>query len=340
MNKIIILHRDDLYGLTRSEPIANIVYESFPDPLLKFLDADFIAFEDDRTGLLKILKNNYGTCITISHEHFLMAIDRITQMAAMDAEFPKDRQDLIKQAQSNLFRKAELEGKDGARIFSKEEYDQEVKSLATGYLEANPKVIHMLERIKTDPYMNPIGIETTEPKWPGDMVMAQRMMEHALAFTRKELTAEEFHSEVENMAQYYGENIVVDTNYIINSEVDSAISIASADWYSPIEFPVNLCQAIIFFNPIFDSVFKVIFQQGETYFTSTLQISYPEIYAEIKKDCGFWCKDTDLYKQLLTIGCTHEECMINTILKAIYRFRIHKWFNRTKSLDHLIKKQS
>lgn len=316
MNKIIILHRDDLYGLTRNEPIANIVYESFPDPLLKFLDADFIAYEDDITGLLKILKNNYGTCITISYEHFLMAIDRITQISAMEADFPVD------QAMEPIgcF-------KGMTRL---------------GNMVERPIMRSNIDKINPYPELDNIYALYPEEKreHPADMEVAKLMMEHALAFTRKELTAEEFHSEVENMAQYYGENIVIDTNHIINSEVDSAISIASADWYGPIEFPVNLCQATIFFNPMFDSIFKIMFQQGETYFISTLQISYPEIYAEIKKDCGFWCKDTDLYKQLLTIGCTHEECMINTILKAIYRFRIHKWFNRTKSLDHLIKKQS
>lgn len=313
MNKIIILHRDDLYGLTRNEPIANIVYESFPDPLLKFLDADFIAYEDDITGLLKILKNNYGTCITISYEHFLMAIDRITQISAMEADFPVD------QAMEPI-----------------------------GYFKGMTRLGNMVERPimrsnidKINPYPELDNIYALYPEekreHPADMEMAKLMMEHALAFTRKELTAEEFHSEVENMAQYYGEQIVIDPNYLINEEVGSAIYLSKHRVKQEKEsFPVNLCQAILYFNPRFDNIFKVMFQNTEVFFTSTLQISYPELYAEIKKECGFWCQDTDLYKQMVQLGCTHEECMINTLLKAIFRFRRLIKYNQIKSLDHLI----
>lgn len=292
MKKIIILHRDDLYGLTRREPIANIVYESFPDPLLKFLKADFIAFEDDRTGLLKILKNNYGTCITISHEHFLMAIDRITKISATEASFPKDMQDKM--------------------------------------IPPDEKVWKILNEIPSDPIMNPhIGFD---PAAVGCDVSAFIGNNGISTYFDRTENNKAFEEQVSNMAQYYGENLVVDFSYQIDQKVKEAVDIFRGQGYylARDKFPECLTEAILYFNRGFDNVFKVMFQHTEIYFTSTLQVSYPELYTEIKKECGFWCKDTPLYKDLLTFGGDHEEFMINTILKGIFRFRN---YGRDKSGD-------
>lgn len=291
MNKIIILHRDDLYGLTRSEPIANIVYESFPDPLLKFIEADFIAFEDDRTGLLKILKNNYGTCVTIPYASFLMAIDLVTKQEAITANFPKDMQDKM--------------------------------------IPPDEKVWRILNELSTDPIMNPhIGFD---PAAVGCDVSAFIGNNGISTYFDRTENNKAFEEQVSNMAQYYGENLVVDFSYQIDQEVKRTIALsAEAKNIGKDIFPESLCEAILYFNPKFDNVFKVMFQHTEIYFTSTLQVSYPEIYAEIKKECGFWCKDTPIYKDLLTFGGDHEEFMINTILKGIFRFRN---YGRDKSGD-------
>lgn len=316
MNKIIILHRDDLYGLTRNEPIANIVYESFPDPLLKFLDADFIAFEDDRTGLLKILKNNFGACVVMPCASFYTAIQLMTRPEAMNPPFLKDQYKSITEGTVKV-------SMDGTMTdFEQGELQIIDRTTGKGLLPAANY------KIEIDPYKQEIR---------DDRIMALKMLENAIEFTRREPSLDEFQKEVMNMSNYYGENLVVDFSYLIDQEVASAFTfIEEYKTRNKDIFPESLLEAIHYFNPKFDNVFKIMFQNSEIYFTSTLQISYPELYAEIKKECGFWCKDTPLYKDLLTYGGDHEEFMINTLLKAIFRFRTMLKFDQIKSLDHLI----
>lgn len=311
MNKIIILHRDDLYGLTRSEPIVNIVYESFPDPLLKFLDADFIAFEDDRTGLLKILKNNFGACVVMPCASFYVALHLMTRPEAMNL-FPEKPKIAIEPSKN-----APLAdwGKDQA---------------AKG-LSGDIQVLLMPNEENTKPKPNySVGFD---PAAVGCDVSAFVVRDNGVVkYIGRSNDPEKFRKEALNMAQYYGENLVVDFSYLIDQKVKEAADIFNGQGYflARDKFPEDLTTAILYFNRDFDNVFKIMFQHTEIYFTSTLQVSYPELYADIKKECGFWCKDTPLYKELLNYGGDHEEFMLNTILKGIYRFRN---YGRNKSND-------
>lgn len=282
------------------EPIDKIQLESFHDPLAEFEYADFIAFEDYQNGLFKILKNTRGTCVTMPYVSFLMVIDFINKTSAMQADFPKDIQD------------KEIPWSE----INSQSFDGHKSNYPVSDNAEIPKFIVGFDPAAVGCDVNAFTVRD------GQKIIHVDRDENPDALKERA---------VEYMKNYYGDIIIYDSSHLIDQEVKRTIALsAEAKNTGKDIFPESLCEAILYFNPKFDNVFKVMFQHTEIYFTSTLQVSYPELYAEIKKECGFWCKDTPLYKDLLNFGGDHEEFMINTILKGIFRFRN---YGRDKSGD-------
>jgi hypothetical protein len=313
MKKILILHRSDLYNLTSDLAMQDIEAEHFKIQIKDFNSASFIAFEEN--GLLKILKNDRGACVTIPYASLLMAIEMVTKQEAIRAQLPKD-------AQEEYFRP------DNDTIQLPPDYADFSK--LKGYIQPDGKIHRILNRIPNDPYFNMfnIGYDPTAKNQLGPVAVVYdphqpNNTKAAVAiFKGRDDEPEKFHKEVIKTAEYYGHQLLEDYNDEINSSVATAFEQKDFFWHNRDVFPETLWEAILFFIIYFSDVPNLVFQHTEIHFTSTLRISHPEIYAKIKKECGFWCQDTQLYKNLSTIyKCDHEECLINTILKGIYRYR-------------------
>jgi hypothetical protein len=285
MKKILILHRSDLYNLTSDLPIEKLSVEAFRITGQEFEEAEFIAFEEG--GLLKILKNLHGACVTMPWTSFLMAIDLITKQEAVKARFAPDI---------------------GEQYFTPD-FHFAIPP------KPEPKFIIGDDPASKD-QSKPVAVlyDPLQPVNPKAAVAIYRSLNQS---------GTEFHEEAMKTAKYYGGNMLPDYDDLINSAVASAIE--NSDTYN-FAFPENLTEAILYFN---EYVPDVIFEKPEFWYAPVFPTMHPDKYKTIAKECGFWCEDTPLYKSLKhNFKCDHEACMINIIIKAVYRF---KKFNLSKN---------
>lgn len=338
MNQFYVLHRNNLFNLASDLPMEDIQLEHCMIDIKIAETAAFIAFEEN--GILKILRNTQGECAIIPSASLMTAIQFITKPNALNvfkaidnietdplkidwtANGPKgyfDADQLIKIPDWRF------SDPDKAPIASSEiafHYGEQMNANGMIVGVQKPQNIVMgcdpaSKEIIDDPTIGIYAKDDNDPNGPFHQI--------------RKYDPNEIHEEAMRLSKYYNVKIYNDFSGEITEQAKRAYEYVHRNPKEELgAFPESLTEAIIYFAPRFDNVFKIMFQHSEIYFTSTLRISYPELYAEIKKECGLWCEDTPLFKDLLTYGCKHEDCMINIILKAIYRFRN---FGRDRSGD-------
>lgn len=298
MNQFYVMHRNNLFNLASDLPMEDIQLEHCMIDIKIAETAAFIAFEEN--GILKILHNTQGECAIIPSASLMMAIQFITKQEAVKAAFPKDQSIASGEI---AFHYGEQMNANGMIV------GVQKPQLRIGYDPAHKDQI--------DPVIGIYAKDPNDPNGPFHQI--------------RKYDPNEIREEAMRLSKYYNVKIENDFSGEITEQAKWAYEYMQRNPREELgAFPESLAEAIIYFGPRFDNVFKIMFQHSEIYFTSTLRISYPELYAEIKKECGLWCEDTPLFKDLLTYGCKHEDCMINIILKAIYRFRN---FGRDRSGD-------
>lgn len=306
MKKILILHRSDLFNLTSDLPIGMISVEHFKIPLKDYEDAEFIAFEE--FGLIKILKNVRGRLATMPYVSFLMAINMATTPNS-----------LLNEVNDEYFIP------DGNSSFALPR-DYLTLDKIRGITKEGDQINYVLPDTPGPRFI--LGFDPAHKDQPGGVIAGVSYdplnvdnPKSAVVIYKQEddKYIQKFHQEVIKTSQYYGHQLLEDYNDEINSSVATAIEMGRPEMT---KFPETLSEAILYFNHYFNELPLLAFQKMEITFTLKLKISNPEIYARIKKECGFWCQDTALYKNLSYIyKCDHEECLLNTILKGIYRYR-------------------
>lgn len=284
----MILHRSDLFNLTSDLPIQEVEAEHFKIQIADFNSASFIAFEED--GLLKILKNDRGACITLTCTSFLMAAEMVTSGRAF-APFPVARTGI-----TDLM--LEYFKPDGSSTMAFKTPPKPESKFILGYDPAS--------KDQPDPVFAVYQKAANNPNVHFPEILEELKQYH-------------FDEEVMKTSQSYGHQLLDDYNDEINSSVATAIELGRP---ATPQFPETLSEAIVFFDHNFHDIPVLAFQHTEIHFTTTFKMKYPEVYTNIKKSCGFWCEDSPLYKNLsATYKCNHEACLLNIILKGIYRYR-------------------
>lgn len=341
MKKIMILHRSDLFTLTSALPIQELEAEHFKIRIADFNSASFIAFEED--GLLKILKNDRGACITLTCTSFLMAAQLVTSGRAFDP-FPVDKTGNPAPMQE-YFRPDYKDITPGSIMVS---LDGDYKDILEGEIslvdkrtgepiipplnyrfelpdKPDPKFIVGYDPVSKDQPDSVIGLYQKDPSNPnGPFIQVTRTKDNPGMLTPDQISLyngrpKEFYKELMKTSEYYGHHLLQDYNDEMNSSVATAIELGRP---ATPQFPETLSEAIVFFDHNFHDIPAIAFQHTEIHFTTTFKMKYPEVYTNIKKSCGFWCEDSPLYKNLsTTYKCDHEACLLNIILKGIYRYR-------------------
>lgn len=289
MKKIMILHRSDLFNLTSDLPIEMISVEHFKIPLKDYEGAEFIAFEE--FGLLKILKNIRGRLATIPYVSFMMAINMATTPST-----------LLNEVNGEHFKP---DGDPTATLppdYKDITPGSIMVSLDGDYNHISEGEISLVDKRTGEPIIPPLKYRLT----PDQISLYNGR-------------PKEFYKELMKTSEYYGHHLLQDYNDEMNSSVATAIEMGRP--VTP-QFPETLSEAIVYFDHNFHDIPVLAFQHTEIHFTTTFKMKYPEVYTNIKKSCGFWCEDSPLYKNLsATYKCNHEACLLNIILKGIYRYR-------------------